>query len=133
MGRRHPLEYTTPEDGYFNYCWWPYTPVAPVENKFRPVTLLFHSFDLAGVDERAFQLVQTIRQAIGPSRTVWGTKWLGDRLVWEFYFYDYQRQERHVPITRVLEAIRPIVRCDVPVNESLPYFMFYPIACNRCF
>jgi len=72
----------------------------------------------------AFELVDTIRRSIGPHRTVWGTKWLGDRLAWEFYFYDYERREREVSISRVLEAIRPIVPCEVPVNERLPYFMF---------
>lgn len=118
------LEHTTPQDRYFNYCWWPYRPVAATEDKFRPVNLLFHSFDLARIDERAFHLVQTIRDAIGLFRTVWGAKWCGDRLAWEFYFYDYKRRAREVSITRVLEAIRPLVRCGVRANESLPYFMF---------
>jgi len=117
-------EITAGDDHYYNYCWWPYLPVASVENKFRPVNLLYHSFELAGLDARAYQLVQRIREAIGLFRTVWGVKWLGDRLAWEFYFYDYQRRQREVSISRVLEAIRPIIRCDVPVNESLGYFMF---------
>ncbi len=119
------FEYTTGQDQYFNYCWWPYLPVAPVEDKFRPVNLLFKSFELAGLDERAYDLVRRIQEAIGQFRTVFGVKWLPDgRLGWEFYFYDYQRRDREVSISRVLEAIRPLVRCDVPVNESLPYFMF---------
>ena len=52
------------------------------------------------------------------------SKFLADRLAWEFYFYDYARREREVSISRVLTAIRPFVRCDVPINENLPYFMF---------
>jgi hypothetical protein len=118
------FEYTTPEDQYYNYCWWPYQPVATVENKYRPVNLLFHSFLVAGIDARAFEIVRAIQQSIGRFRTVWGAKQLGDRLAWEFYFYDYARRERDVSITRVLKAIQPLVRCDIPVNESLPYFMF---------
>lgn len=118
------FEYTTPQDGYFDYVWAPYQPVAPVENKFRPVTLLFHSFDFAGIDVGAFQVVQALREAIGWFRTVWGVKRQGDRMAWEFYFYDYKRRERDVSITRVLKAIAPFCRCDVPINESLPYFMF---------
>jgi len=55
---------------------------------------------------------------------VFGVKLIGARLAWEFYFYDYQRRQREVSISRVLEAIRPLVRCDVRPNESLPYFMF---------
>ena len=118
------LEYTSERDQYFNYCWWPYEPVAPVERKFRPVNLLFHSFVVGGMPAGAFDLVEAIRSSIGVFRTVWGTKWLGDRLVWEFYFYDYQRREREVSISRLLEVIHPFAPSDVPVNESLPYFMF---------
>lgn len=117
-------EFTGPDDRYYNYCWWPYQPVAPTEHKFRPVSLLFHSFEVAGVDRRAFELVEAIRNALGPFRTVWGTKWLGGRLAWEFYFYDYQRREREVSVTRVLDAVRPYLPCEIRVNERLPYFMF---------
>ena len=118
------FEYTTPHDQYFNYCWWPYQPVAPAENKYRPVNLLFHSFVVAGIDERAFAVVRAIQQSIGWFRTVWGAKRVGNRLGWEFYFYDYQRREREVSISRVLKAIQPLIRCEVPVDEGLPYFMF---------
>jgi hypothetical protein len=118
------FEYTTAQDKYFNYCLWPYTPVAPVENKFRPVNLLFHSFKIAGIDEQAVPIVQSIRQAIGLFQTVWGVKWLGNRLVWEFYFYDYQRRERNISMQRVLEAIAPYIHCDVSPRDNFPYFMF---------
>ena len=118
------LEITTPADLYYNYCWWPYQPVAPTAGKLRPISLLFHSFEVAGLDVRAFDLVRMIQKAIGPFRTVYGIKWIGGRLAWEFYFYDYNRRERQVSIMRLLEAIRPLVRCNVPANERLPYFMF---------
>lgn len=117
-------EYTTSRDHYFNYCWWPYEPVAPIENKLRQVNLLFHSFEQGGLGEAAFRLVRTIRDAIGSFRTVWGTKWIGDRLAWEFYFYDYERRERELSITRVLEVIRGFARCGIRINENLAYFMF---------
>src|SRR5262249_45031752 len=71
-GRR---EYTTPHDRYYNYCWWGYQPVAPTEHKFRPVSLLFHAFEVAGVDGCACEVVEVLRNALGPFRTVWGTKW----------------------------------------------------------
>jgi hypothetical protein len=123
---------TSEQDQYFNYCWWPYLPVAPTANKWRPESLLQHSFEVAGLDERAGKLVETIQQEIGRFRTVWGAKWLppgplgGERgkLAWEYYFYDYQRRQRDVSATRVLDAIRPILPCDVTVDEGLAYFMF---------
>ena len=117
-------ELTNPDDRYYNYCWWPYQPVASTEHKFRPVNLLFQSFEVAGVDQRAFELVEAIRNALGPFRTVWGTKWIGGRLAWEFYFYDYQRRDRAVSVTRVLDAVRPFLPCEIHVNERPPYFMF---------
>jgi len=117
-------EYTTSWDPSLNYCLWEYSPAVPAEDKFRSVNLLFQSFDHAGVDARAFDIVDAIREAIGPFRTVFGVKQLEDRLAWEFYFYDYKRRQREVSISRVLDAIRPLARCDVKVNENLPYFMF---------
>jgi hypothetical protein len=124
MSNSTRLEPTTPDDLYYNYCWWPYTPVAPTENKLRPAALLFHTFELAGIDERAYDIVHTLRKEIGLFRTVWGAKMVGGLFGWEYYFYDYQRRERNLSITRVLSAIRPHIACTVPVNENLAYFMF---------
>lgn len=124
MGNDARLEPTTSADLYYNYCWWPYQPVAPTAGKLRPVSLLFETFALAGLGADAFALVETLRRAIGPFRTVWGAKQAGGRWGWEFYFYDYKRRERDVSISRVVEALRPRVACGIPINEALPYFMF---------
>ncbi len=118
------FEYATAQDPRLNYCLWEYSPAVPSEDKFRSVNLLFQSFDHAGVDQRAFEIVEAIRDAIGSFRTVFGIKLREGGLSWEFYFYDYRRTAREVSITRVLEAIRPFVRCEIGANESLPYFMF---------
>lgn len=118
------FEYATAEDPALNYCLWDYSPAAPVEDKFRSINLLFQSFDHAGLGSRAFDLVEAIRDGIGPFRTVFGIKLLGDRLAWEFYFYDYARRQRNVSITRVLSAMQPYLRCELAVDERLPYFMF---------
>jgi len=118
------FEYATSDDPALNYCLWQYAPVRAAEDKFRSINLLLQSFELAGVDERAYAIVDAIREAIGPFRTVFGVKLLQDRLAWEFYFYDYARRERRVSISRVLEAIRPLMPCEVHANENLPYFMF---------
>lgn len=118
------FEYSTGRDPALNYCLWEYSPAVPTEDKFRSVNLLFQSFDHAGIDDRAFDIVEAIREAIGAFRTVFGIKLLHDRLAWEFYFYDYKRREREVSITKVLAAIRPFVRCAIHANENLPYFMF---------
>jgi len=118
------LEYATAADPARNYCLWDYSPAAPVEDKFRSFNLLLQSFDYAGLDARAYAIVDAVREAIGPFQTVFGIKQLGERLAWEFYFYDYGRQARRVSAGRVLAAMAPWVPCTLVVNEQLPYFMF---------
>jgi len=118
------FEYTTRQDLFFDFCLWGYRPIVPYENKFRSVNLLFQSFDMLGVNERIFNLVQAIREGIGVSRTVWGIKQLGNDITWEFYFYDYKRRERERSITKLLDIISPLVSCDIRANEDHHYFMF---------
>ena len=118
------FEYATADDPALNYCLWEYSPAAPAEDKYRSINLLFQSFEEARIGPRAFDVVDAIRDGIGPFRTVFGVKLLPGRLAWEFYFYDYARRQREVSISRVLNAVRPFMACAVPVNESLPYFMF---------
>jgi hypothetical protein len=124
MNRDARFEYATAEDPVLNYCLWEYSPVAPAEDKFRSINLLYQSFEYARVDKRAFDIVEAIRDGIGPFRTVFGIKLLPNRIAWEFYFYDYARRQREISVTRVLNAVRPFLPCSVPINESLPYFMF---------
>ncbi len=118
------FESTETQDVFFDYCLWEYKPRVPYGNKFRSVNLLFHSFELMGVNERIFDLVQAIREGFGLSRTVWGLKQLGNTIAWEFYFYDYKRRERERSISRLLDIIRPFAACEITPNENYHYFMF---------
>ena len=121
---RERFEYASDGDPALSYCLWPYERPAPAQDKHRSLNLLLHSFELARLPSRAFDIVEALRDGIGPFRTVWGVKRVGGRWAWEFYFYDYARQRRAVSATRVLQALEPLVGCAVPVNERLPYFMF---------
>jgi hypothetical protein len=118
------FEYATGADLYFNYCLWPYQPVAATADKFRGINVLYQSFEFAGMSPKAYAFAEAIRDAIGPFQTVFGIKQLEGRMGWEFYFYDYERLGRKVSMSRVIEAIRPFCRCDVKPDEKLPYFMF---------
>lgn len=118
------FEYAAGGDLYRNYCLWPYQPVADPADKLRGISVLYQSFEFAGMSPRAYDFVEAIRDAIGPFQTVFGIKQAQGRMGWEFYFYDYARLGRRVSISRVLEALRPFCRCDVKPNEQLPYFMF---------
>jgi hypothetical protein len=111
-------------DIFFDFCLWEYKPVIPYENKFRSANLLFHSFNVRGVDKRVFDLVQAIRQGFGVSQTVWGVKQLGEEIAWEFYFYDYRRRERERSMTRLLDIVNPFFHCEIKPNENYFYFMF---------
>ncbi len=117
-------EYTTEADTFFNYALWPYTPAVPYADKFRSINLLLHSFEIAGADERLFQLVRGIREAVGASNTVWGVKRIGESIRWELYFYDYARSRRERSMTLVLDAMKPFVSPRLRPNENLLYFMF---------
>ena len=118
------MEYETSQEAFYDFCLWPYQPPVPYANKLKSVNLLHHSFVVAGLDRAGFDLVRAIRAGIGPCRTVWGVKRVGDRIRWEFYFYDYRRREREVSVPRVLAACRPFFGCDVPIDENFFYFMF---------
>lgn len=117
-------EFMADRDPFYNYCLWEYEPVAPWAGKMRSASLLFHSFEHAGADERMFDLVEILREAVGTSLTVWGVKWAGGRIGWEYYFYDYRRRERERSAAKVLRAMMPLVRSTARLNESHHYFMF---------
>ena len=118
------LEYSTADDPFFDFMLWDYMPVAAFEGKLRGSSMLFHSFDVSGVDKRIHEWVATIRAGFGDLNTVWGVKKLGAGIAWEFYFYDYRRKARERSMSKLLDIVRPFAGCDVPVNENLPYFMF---------
>jgi hypothetical protein len=118
------LEYTTDKEVFFDYCLYEYKPAVPFQNKLRSVNLLFQSFELFKIHERAYELVRSIREGIGYSWTVWGVKRQGENVGWEFYFYDYRRLQRERSIGKILDTIRPIIPCPIQAIETQPYFMF---------
>ena len=118
------MEFSTADDPFFDFMLWDYMPVAAFEGKLRGSSMLFHSLDLTGVNPRIYDLIAAIRAGFGDLNTVWGVKKLGSAIAWEFYFYDYRRRARERSMSKLLDIIRPFARCNVPVNENLPYFMF---------
>jgi len=118
------LDWTQPGDRQFDYCLWPYEPVAAPAGKLRSSTLLWQSFDALGAPPGLGEMVRAVQGEIGPLRTVWGVKQKGDAYSWELYFYDYGRLEREVSIERVLGALAPYAPCDLALSPKRPYFMF---------
>jgi hypothetical protein len=118
------LERTTPHDRYADYCLWDYQPIAPPAGKLRSSNLLWRAIEAAGGGPHLVAACTALRDGLGPFQTVFGVKKLGDRLSFEFYFYDYARLERQVSISRVLEILAPLVGCPFHPLEGRPYFMF---------
>jgi hypothetical protein len=118
------LERTDPRDRYADYCLWDYPPIASPVGKLRSVNLLWRAIEAAGGGPNLVAACKALRAALGPFQTVYGVKKVGDRLSFEFYFYDYERLERRVSITRVLEILSPFARCPIKPREGRPYFMF---------
>ena len=118
------LERASPRDRYADYCLWDYEPVVPAAGKLRCANLLWQSIDAAGGGAHLKTALMSLREKIGPFRTVFGVKKFADRLSFEFYFYDYARLERDVSIAKVLEILSPFVDCPLKYSEGRPYFMF---------
>ncbi len=119
-----PLERTRPDDRFADYCLWDYAPVSSPAGKLRSANLLWRAIACAGGGPHLIALCEALRRTLGPFMTVYGVKKLGDRLSFEFYFYDYGRLERQVSIGRVLKILRPSVACSLAPLEGRPYFMF---------
>jgi hypothetical protein len=118
------LDWTRPGDRQFDYCLWPYEPVAATAGKLRSSTLLWQSFDALGAPPLLGEMVRAVRAEIGSFRTVWGVKRKGADFSWELYFYDYERLERRVSIERVLGALAPFAPSSLSLSPLRPYFMF---------
>ena len=118
------MEFSGDQEQFFDFCLWPYRPIAPYTNKYTSANLLFHSFETMRTPDRIYALVQAIREGFGVSRTVWGIKQAEGIISWEFYFYDYRRVERKRSISKLLQIVEPQLACEINVNENFHYFMF---------
>ena len=119
------LQLAEPGDPLRDYCQWPYEPIAPLApGALRSSALLYHSFEQAGVSERMIALADRLVRHAGQFNTVWGVKWAGGKLSWEFYFYDYRRMDRAFGLAQFIEATRGLLDVRVPLADDRPYFMF---------
>lgn len=119
------LEMTAAGDPARDFCLWPYERPAPVRpGALRSSALLYASFAVAGVSDRMLAVVDALRARFGPFAVVFGVKWVGGRMRWEFYFYDYDRWERRRGMVDLIAATRGLLRFAVEPDDAKPYFMF---------
>jgi hypothetical protein len=118
----------------FDYCHFPYHPAGPTTGKWRSSRLLERSFAHMGCDERFYEFVDTLRSGLGDDATVWGVKNVEGRLRWEYYFYNYGRQDSRMVPSRVSQLARPYFTIPgVETCDRLRYFMFSVDVIPRCF
>ncbi|WP_211830294.1 hypothetical protein [Kistimonas asteriae] len=120
---RPEIEWAESNDPCLDYCLWPYEPRCSQSGKLRSINLLHASFQQAGA-EQLVDICQAIRDAVGDFQTVWGIKQSEKGFSWELYFYDYERLQRRVSASRLIDVLSPWLSCDLAVNENSPYFMF---------
>ena len=118
------LERCGPRDRFADYCLWDYAPLLPPVGKLRSSNLLWRAIESSGGGPNLIAACEALRTGLGPFQTVYGVKKVGGRLSFEFYFYDYERLERRVSISRVLDILAPFARCGLKPREGRPYFMF---------
>lgn len=112
-----------PDDPGLDFCLWPYArPAPPGTNALRTSALLAHS--LTGAPDGLAVLCARLQEKWGPFGTIWGVKWDGSALSWEFYFYDYARQDRRCGVRDFCECLHGLVDCTLPCPDQQPYFMF---------
>lgn len=118
------LERTKPGDRFADYCLWDYRPPAPPAGKLSSANLLWRAIELSGEGASLRAACEALRDGLGPFQTIYGVKKFGERLSFEFYFYDYRRLERRVSISRVAEILAPLTTHSLTGLERRPYFMF---------
>ena len=119
------IQRARPSDPLLDYCHWPYEPIAePHERALRSSALLYHSFHVAGVSDRMIEFCDRMINTWGRFNTVWGVKYSGEALSWEFYFYDYRRIDRAHGIKDFINCTRGLLNVTAPAIDDRPYFMF---------
>ncbi len=117
------LQRTGESDRYFDYCLQPYTPRRTPTGKLRAENLLWRSLELAGLLDRAREPLLALQRSLGRDMTVWGAKYDGQRLFWELYFYDPQKEDAAATVTGLTRTLAPWLRIAPAVDEKVPYMM----------
>ncbi|MBX3248093.1 MAG: hypothetical protein KF901_13020 [Myxococcales bacterium] len=124
---RAPLERCGADEPLHDYILERYAPPAPPEGKLRALNLFVESLADAGVEREGLRVIDTIREGLGPHRTVFGVKshtQKGAEPGWELYFYDFERVHADLQIGRVVELLGGLLDVDAVEPWPLPWHMF---------
>lgn len=119
------LLYTDKKDSFYDYCHYAYSPLTGTGGlKLKSFNLLLDSFKQKNCSYIFYDLVQKIQNSIGADNTVYGIKKYKNKISWEFYFYNYGRENSKITVSNIIRTIKPFVVFKGKWNENLPYFMF---------
>ena len=121
--RAVPLLESGPDDRYFDYCLEPYRPRRPWRGKLRAENLLWLSLAVGGTLDALRPPLQAVQQSLGADMTVWGVKWDGQRLFWEVYVYDPQKEDPQATVRGLAQTLQPWLGGFPTIDESIPYQM----------
>ncbi len=111
-------------DKFYDFCFREYFPKGDLDGRLRSSELLFTTFDICNCPTEFFSLVKKIRLEIGINRTVWGAKLKNNELSWEYYFYNFEKNNPRISVPDILNILTPFYRSQLCINPKLPYFMF---------
>src|SRR5262245_45975856 len=98
------------QDRYFDYCLEPYRPRRPWQDKYRSENLFWHSLAVGEMLNAFEKPVRAIQSSLGADLTVWGTKWDGQNLFWELYFYDPKKEAPEATLDALTRTLAPWLR-----------------------
>lgn len=112
------------DDILFDYCHCPYEPNASYKGKLKSENLLFNSIEPSPNADSLDEIIKLLKSEIGADNTIWGIKKIGKHICWEFYFYNYEKKDKLLTISNILNVTRKLLSCDISINENIAYFMF---------
>lgn len=122
---RAASEQSRPSDPALDFCLWPYAPPQEaIPGALRSSALLFASFAAADAGPEMAHLIPRLQGRWGRFATVWGLKWGQGQASWEFYFYDYAREQRRYGVDDFVAVTGDLLACALPSPDRVPYFMF---------
>jgi len=122
-GARRILLPTGPSDRYFDYCLQPYTPRQDPRGKLRGESLLWQSFEVAGVPATHDRPLHAVQRACGRDMTVFGVKHSAGALSWELYFYDPEGEDPRVRAASLRAQLAGELEIVPEVPSTIDYFM----------
>lgn len=118
------FEYTDDKSKFFDYCLVEYSPKTEYNNKLTSANILFETFKIQNCQSDFHDSLKQIREHIGNNKVVWGLKKAGTNFAWEYYFYNYNKQDPKISASNILKIMEPYLGADIQVDENSPYFMF---------